>query len=68
MIPKSEERYELEKKLQELINGYKTTAALDDSLTFQSPVDIKEILLYLQTVERLQDVYVVNCHQAAILQ
>lgn len=68
MIFKFKKHYKLKKKLQNLIDCYKTTTALYNSLIFYSPTDKKEILLYFQTIKYLQDAHVVNHYQAAILQ
>lgn len=60
IIHKSKERYELEKKLQDLIDSYKITITLHNFLTFHLFVNKKEILLYFQTVKHLQDARIVN--------
>lgn len=61
MVPNSQERFELERQLQVLVDGYKITAILHDSINFYSPADGKEVLLYLQTVQCLKQAHVVDC-------
>lgn len=50
------------------MDDYKITTSLQNSLTFYSPTDKKEILSYLQIVKYLQDAHIVNRHQATIFQ
>lgn len=64
----SKECYKVEKKLQDLLDGYKTIIVLNNSLTFYLSIDEKKFLLYLQTVKRLQDTYMINHYQVVILQ
>lgn len=62
MIFKSKKHYNLDKKLQDFINYYKITVALHNFPTFHSPTDEKKVLLYFQTIKRLQDAYIINYH------
>lgn len=63
MVPNSQERFELERQLQVLVDGYKIIATLHNSINFHLPADRKEVLLYLQIVQRLKKGHVVGCRQ-----
>lgn len=68
MIPKFKKHYELEKKLQEFVESYKTNAVLYNFPIFYSAVDQKKLLLYLQIIKHLQDAQMINSHEVLILQ
>lgn len=51
-----------------MIDGYSITITLHNFLIFHSPIDKKEVLLYFEIIEHLQDARIVNCYQTAILQ